>query len=312
MLLRSLALSFALVGLFLFPACSDKPAAAPQTPPAAAKPESALRTSGVLHFDGLPPGSVSVAEVLIVSSLSDEARERILRQRVLFEYKVTGRVEEVVATGIEGVSSADSARLEARLAKLPAMFPPIRVDDIDLGNNRLRKYQSDPELLKEYKYLFASIKWDNLERGLNFINDKIEADSQALLAAQSGETSDDVFEQAAVTLKWLESVQRHRNDYVALAMGYVDAKNRYLKSEAQAGPPEPTDWDSYVTRYSNRLIMDTSEYLEGSSFAAEDGSFEAVGHGIVVVRVELGGVSAYFLPESEDEQRVRIENLQQF
>ena len=58
--------------------------------------------------------------------------------------------------------------------------------------------------------------------------------------------------------------------------------------------------------------MDTSEHLEGAAFAAEDGSFEVEGHGIVIVRVELGVVSAYFLPGSEKELRVRVENLKQF
>ena len=40
--------------------------------------------------------------------------------------------------------------------------------------------------------------------------------------------------------------------------------------------------------YANALIMDTSEHLLGAAFTAEDGSFEVKGHGIVIVRVELG------------------------
>ncbi|MFQ3271683.1 MAG: hypothetical protein ACI9A1_002010, partial [Lentimonas sp.] len=44
---------------------------------------------------------------------------------------------------------------------------------------------------------------------------------------------------------------------------------------------------------------------------AEDGSFEVEGQGMVIVRVELGVVSAYFLPGSGTEQRVRIDGLEQ-
>ena len=57
--------------------------------------------------------------------------------------------------------------------------------------------------------------------------------------------------------------------------------------------------------------MDTSENLLGAAFVAEDGSFEVEGRGLVIVRVELGVVSAYFLPGSEKETRVFIEDLQQ-
>ena len=59
------------------------------------------------------------------------------------------------------------------------------------------------------------------------------------------------------------------------------------------------------------LIMDTSEHILGSGFAAEDGSFDVKGHGIVIVRVELGAVSVYFMPATETEERVRIEGLEQ-
>ena len=317
MLLRWSILSSAFVSLFVVAACSD----VPSTPVAAAKPaaaevaelESKLKTSGVLRFDGLPPESISAAEVLIVSSLSDEARQRLLRQRELFEYKITGRVEAVaVGSAVADVLPADGVKLEASIAQLPAKFPPVRVEDFDLGNNRLRKFQSDPALSKEYQHLFASIKWDNLERGLTFIAEKIETDNKGLVA-QSAKADDAGYQQASVTLKWLKSVQQHYNAYVALAKDYFDAKNRCLKAQAgaQSTPAEPTDWDAYVAMYGNTLIMDTSEHLQGAAFAAEDGSFEVEGHGVVIVRVELGVVSAYFLPDSEKEQRVRVENLKQ-
>lgn len=320
MLLRPFLLSSAFVGLCLLAACSDTPshsvpAAKPAAKPAAeaAEPEPVLKTSGVLRFDGLPPESISAAEVLIVSSLSDEARQRLLRQRELFEYKITGRVEAVVgASAIADVLPADGVTLEAGIAQLPAKFPPVRVADVDLGNNRLRKFQSDPALFKEYKYLFGSIKWDNMERGLTFISEKIETDNKGLVA-QSAKADDAGYQQASVTLKWLKSVQQHYNAYVVLAKDYFDARNRYLQAQAvaQSKPAEPTDWDAYVAWYANTLIMDASEHLLGAAFAAEDGSFEVEGHGIVLVRVELGVVSAYFLPGSEKEQRVRVENLQQ-
>jgi len=38
------------------------------------------------------------------------------------------------------------------LSDLSTKFPPVLIKDIDLGNNPLRKYQSDRELFQEYKY----------------------------------------------------------------------------------------------------------------------------------------------------------------
>jgi hypothetical protein len=311
MLFRVSSLSSA---LFLLGACSD----APPEPAAAVKsavvaPKSVQKTSGILRFDGLSPESISASEVLVVSALSDVARERIVRQRELFEFKITGRVENPDAvSAIEGMSPVDAMKLEASLGTLRAQFPPIRVEDVDLGNNRLRKYQSDSALFKEYKYLFASIKWDNLERGLTFIGDKMTADNKALVARSNG-LDDEGFQQIDVTLDWLKAVQQHYNSYVELAKENVAAKNRYLKAQADGAstPAEPTDWDTYVAWYANDLIMDTSENLLGAAFVAEDGSFEVEGRGLVIVRVELGVVSAYFLPGSEKETRVFIEDLQQ-
>ena len=274
--------------------------------------KAVLKTSGILRFDGLPAESISAAEVLVVSVLSDVARERILRQRELFENKITGRVEDSAGvSSIEGMSPVDAMKLEASLETLRSQFPSVRVEDVDLGNKRLRKYQSDAVLFKEYKYLFASIKWDNVGRGLKFIADKMTADNKALVARSSG-MDDEAFQQSDVTLDWLKAVQQHYNSYIVLAQESVEAKNRYLQAQAAASTPaEPTDWDGYVAWHANHLIMDTSENLLGTAFAEEDGSFEVEGQGIVIVRVQLGVVSAYFLPSAEHEKRVLVEDLQQ-
>ena len=315
MLFRLFSLSSVFVSLFFLGACSD----APSKPTAAVKRDvtvakAVLKTSGILRFDGLPGESISAAEVLVVSVLSDVARERILRQRELFENKITGRVEDLAGvSSIEGMSPVDAMKLEASLGALRSQFPSVRVEDVDLGNNRLRKYQSDVALFKEYEYLFASIEWDNVERGLEFIADKMTADSKALVARSSG-MDDDALQQSDVTLDWLRAVQQHYNSYVVLAQESVEAKNRYLHAQAAVAstPAEPTDWDGYVAWHAHNLIMDVSENLLGTAFAEEDGSFEVEGQGIVIVRVQLGVVSAYFLPGSEHEKRVLVEDLQQF
>lgn len=314
MLFRLFSLSSVFVSLFFLGACSD----APSKPTAAVKRDvtvakAVLKTSGILRFDGLPGESISAAEVLVVSVLSDVARERILRQRELFENKITGRVEDLAGvSSIEGMSPVDAMKLEASLGALRSQFPSVRVEDVDLGNNRLRKYQSDVALFKEYEYLFASIEWDNVERGLEFIADKMTADSKALVARSSG-MDDDALQQSDVTLDWLRAVQQHYNSYVVLAQESVEAKNRYLHAQAAVAstPAEPTDWDGYVAWHAHNLIMDISENLLGTAFAEEDGSFEVEGQGIVIVRVQLGVVSAYFLPGSEHEKRVLVEDLQQ-
>ena len=316
MFLRLFAFSSVLLSLFGVVACSDAPSeskVAVPDPAEAEAPEPVLKTSGVLHFDGLPPGSVSAAEVLIVSELSDAARVRIERQRELFEYKITGRVEAAAEmAALAGVSAADSAHLVAALAELSGDFPPVFIKNIDLGNNRLRKYQSDVELFKEYQYLFRAIQWENLERGLKFIAEKVKADHAALVT-RADAAEDEAYEQIGATLDWLESVQAHYGQYVDLGHEYVEAQKRYLRVQAalDAKPSEPTDWDAYVAKYANTLFVDTSEHLLGAAFAAEDGSFEVEGHGTLIVRVELGVVSVYFFPGSEEEQRVRAEAVQQ-
>ena len=226
---RLLFVSSALISLFVFTACSDapsEPVAAPKPLVEKAKPVS--KTVGVLKFDGLPPDSVTAAEVLIVSDLSDDARKRLLRQRELFEYKITGRTEGGPAvSAIPDVAPADAMALDAKMRALRGEFPEVLVMDVDLGNNRLRKFQSDRELHKEYKYLFSSLKWDNLERGLQFLREKMETNNRDILAA--GEQADDIgYRQAEADITWLKSVQAYFGKYLALANDYSAAKDRYI------------------------------------------------------------------------------------
>ena len=164
MFLRFLFIPAASVLLFAATSCSDNssaPQAVQSTEPAA----TVLMTSGVLHLKGLPLEGITAKEVIVVENLDAEGRKRILRQRELFESKITGKVvavEEV--SSMAGVLPADATELEAAMAALRSQFPPALVVDVDLGNNRLRKYQSDAALFKAYQYLFKSLNWDNLER----------------------------------------------------------------------------------------------------------------------------------------------------
>ncbi|CAA6677519.1 Unannotated [Lentimonas sp. CC4] len=310
MLSRLLYVSSAFVSLFLFAACSDTPSKPVAAPKPAAAAKSVAKTAGVLKLDGLPPESVSAAEVIIVSELSADARKRISRQRELFEYKITGQTEGGAAvSAIPDVAPADAVKLDAAMRALKGQFPAVLVMDVDLGNNRLRKFQSDSGLHQEYKYLFSSLKWDNLERGLKFISEKMETSNQEILAAGE-KADDDGYRQAEANIAWLKSVRSYFAEYFALATDYHEAKDRYI--DAQTVDQDPTDWDTYAAMYAHMLIMDTSEHILGSGFAAEDGSFEVKGHGIMIVRVELGVVSAYFLPGSGTEERVRIDDLRQF
>lgn len=318
MRLRLCAVLLMWVSSFVVVGCSDTPSQGntPADPPHDAVPEPVPMTKGVLHYDGLPPSSVEIVEVLIVEKLSAAARERIERQRVLFEYKITNRSEPPAQVSVlAGVSAADGIQLLASLEKLSEAFPAVLVNDIDMGNNRLQKYQSDRGRFNEYQYLFGAIKLDNLERGLTSIADKIELDNKALVQqADQLQSDNERYQEVRVTLDWLQSLQAHYYAYAELAKHYFDAKNRYIEAKvvAESRPAEPTDWNAYAVAYANLLVMDTAEFLLGAAFAAEDGSFEAEGHGIVVVRAELAGTSAYFIPGSEKEKRVWIENLQQF
>lgn len=314
--LRFFAVACVCVSCLALVGCSDAPSKVEVVAESSveAAPESVAKSTGVLHYDGLPPGSVTVAEVLIVEKLSDAGRARLERQRELFEYKITGRVEQAAETSVlAGVSAADATNLVERFNQLSAEFPPVLVQDVDVGNHRLKKYQSDRERHKAYQYLFGALQWDNFERGLKFIAEKFEEDERALVAqANSLEMEDDHYAQVRVTLDWLKSVQVYYNAYVQLATDTFEARNRYLQAQATAqSVAEPTDWNTYAAVYGSMLIIDTSEYLEGAAMVADDGSFEVEGHGLLIVRLELEGVSVYFLPTSENEVRVRVEDLTQ-
>ncbi|MEN8663220.1 MAG: hypothetical protein ACN4GF_09680 [Lentimonas sp.] len=111
---------------------------------------------------------------------------------------------------------ADFTFLSGPLRKLNQSQPPELQVDLDLGNNRLHKLVSDADLREEYAQLFRSIKLDNLERAVNFINEKHEVDAKTLVKTVEQLKGEEA-QRVKVTLDWLNQMAEHLRQYLDLA-----------------------------------------------------------------------------------------------
>jgi hypothetical protein len=292
--------------------CSE-PAPKPVKP---AKPDTAqsqatisITNSGVVHFEGIPQTGITAKEVLLLSSLNTEALTRLERQRELFEYTITGvnpELEEMNAS----LSSEDKAELSNSMAELKMAFPEQIIEDVSINqagvdDDRLRKVPSDRELYDKYKNLFNAINWENLPRALEFITESINNDSR-----DTAETylSKDAFtaKQAEITMEWLKSLKSHLNSYLSLGKAYVEAINRFSLKKAD---PKARTWDDYLAINSTQMIVDVSKNSLDSTFLSDDGSFSVEGEGLLIVRIEYGPRSAYFIPGNPSEKRVTVTSV---
>ena len=291
--------------------CSE-PAPKPVKP---AKPDTAqsqatisITNSGVVHFEGIPQTGITAREVLLLSSLDMDARTLLKRQRELFEYTITGvnpELEELNAT----LSDEDKAALSRTMAKLRMAYPEQIIEDVSIDqagvdDDRIRKISSDRELYEKYEKLFKAINWENLPRALKFINESIMNDSK-----DTAETyqSEDAYKskQAEITLQWLKVLQAHLNDYLSMGNAHVEAINRFSQQKAV---PRARTWEDYLAIYSTQMIIDVSKNIEDSTFLSEDGSFTVKGEGLLIVRIEYGPRSVYFIPEDPSETRVTVDS----
>lgn len=290
-----------------FSACSDPVQKTDSSSAGAEQPRLPIKkTLGVLELDGLLLDSVTGYEVFVVSKLEPEAVARIARQRELLAVRLGGgELNKPVGHDL-GVAPDDYIRLTELLQALNESFPPLLKVDLDLGNNRLRKLISDADKYEEYAYLFGSIQFDNMERALNFINEKYEMDAKALVKKAEQLKGED-FEREKVTLDWLNLVAKHLGRYVELATEYSKAQVVFTSGQ---GSIEPQDWAAYSAYYRQAMITGVSLHSLGSVLLAAAGPFEVEGHGTLVVRVEYGANSAYFIV-SEDESLVSVKDLRQ-
>lgn len=315
MLSRFLIPACALVASFSVVACSDQSAPAEPVVAAPVPAVPVAMTAGVVSFDGVPEEGVTTREVLIVSKLDPTTREHLLRQRVLFEYKILGEVEPVAeeSSTLPNILAEDATPLQAEMSKLRAGFPAIIKESVQQKGGRSKNFQSSLALYQSYEKSFKAIGWGDFDQSLQAISDKISSDNEAIMT-RSKHANPDTFEQLRLTLDWLNQVNAHLRSYVALANKYIEAGNKYieLRVAGEEAEPEPTDWDGFVARYSHALIVEIDGSSDGEGTIQEDGSFEVVGQGTLVVRVEYGPVSAYFLPGESSEKRVTVSDRREF
>jgi len=111
--------------------------------------------------------------------------------------------------------------------------------------------------------------------------------------------------QAEITLQWLKVLQAHLNDYLSMGNAHVEAINRFSQQKAV---PRARTWEDYLAIYSTQMIIDVSKNIEDSTFLSEDGSFAVKGEGLLIVRIEYGPRSVYFIPEDPSETRVTVDS----
>ncbi|MGJ8639299.1 MAG: hypothetical protein ACSHYA_07880 [Opitutaceae bacterium] len=301
---RLYSIALCIISLFVA-SCSDSGSPAETAAPAVEPVGPVKKTLGVLELQGIPLDSATGYEVIVVSELEPEGRARIQRQRELFEQKLSGAPAVESNEDALDISPADYTRLNAKLLELKKSFPEVLRMDVDAGEGRLRGFSSDSRMHDEYAYLFKSITLENLERGLNFINEKYEADGEALVEKVE-KLEDDAYKREKITLMWLRKVAEHLTAHLELGKE-LGAAMATVESGVFS---EPQDWSGYVAYFRNALIMDVSLNGVGSAMLESPGAFEVEGHGELIVRVEFGADSAFFII-SPDEKRVLVKDLQQ-
>lgn len=269
--------------------------------------EPVAKTSGQVQLGEVPEDGLMVRELIVVGALDEATRAHLQRQRELFELKVRGEV----LTHDEWQQSEQYRQLLEQWKLLTGSYPEPLIVDVDLGNNRLRKYPSERALYDAYRSLFFALEFSNMQRGIEFIQNKINED-RARLELQLKSDSEDQSKIAEVTLQWLKQVHGYLSTY-------IDAANEYWKAEAAFATERakamalPQSWDEYVSVYETAILVGISKQIIGSTEIAEDGQFEVEGQGELLVRLEyVGPRSAYFLVQDQNESRVQVENLREF
>lgn len=294
------------VALLLFSACSEPEDSTPVLEPVeVAAPVS--KTSGQVNFDGIPDKGLVMRELIIVSKLDADVRRQLQRQRELFELKLRG---EVSSYG-EWESSERCKNLLAKWREAIDRYPKPLVLDVDLGNNRLRKYQSSQALYSEYKPLFTALNFSNLERGIQFIEKQIGEDMVPLNVLLESDNLDDQHI-ATVTKQWLKQVHELLATVTELGNEYFSQQAAFAK-EADAFMSEPQTWEGYAQRYAMTMVVGISKNSLGSVELGVDGRFKAAGQGEIIVRLEYAGaLSAYIFPQDPEEKRAWVTDLREY
>jgi hypothetical protein len=273
--------------------------------------EPVKMTSGTVRLVDLPVEGMTAYEVIVVENLEPEARQRIHRQRELLEFKLNGATPTQVLDAAHGMGAKDYTALQAEFQELRKRYPEVLVQELSAPsqNGRVLKFSSDATMHEDYKYLFDAITFDNLERALAFIAEKIKKDRSGLEGyAEDGQG--DASNQATVTADWLADVAVHLNQYLAWGNRVVTVKNAYIDALAQAStePEVPQEWAGYTAYYKDILLIDVLQHSLGTAMVGPEGHFNVEGQGELLVRIEYGLDSTYFII-SEEESRVVVEDI---
>lgn len=265
-------------------------------------------TSGTVIFVDVPYEGVTSREIITIPSMSAGLRGELERQRQLFEDKLVGG--RVVTPQFEGLTDKDAKALTDQLLALRSSYPPVLTEQRKVGDNRSETFKSDQARFYAYAKLFKAIKPDNIHDALEAIDDQIQKDGAAIVELAEASTRNSVKVQADIDLKWLKSLHGYLETYLPVAQEVNAARQRYygLHDSVQKAIRYKT-WDDYMSAKATTLLSQLMSESEGAADLDAAGRFTVEGAGELVVRVEYGLYSAYFIATDESEERLTLQDL---
>lgn len=309
----SICLLFSFLAAFCLAGCQDssqtESGSSSATSEAAAQPKGPVAvTSGRVNLVDLPTEGKTAIEVIIVSTLEPETARKVNRQRALYEKMLLGEPEET----LDDITLPDEqlAPYQARLDALKLQFPSIISKELNTGGGRMVNFSSDAALHKDYAYLFNAVTLKNFERALPVLKDKIEATNKDLV--EKGNLAEgDALYQAQINVEWVAALAKLFGEYIQLGNEFMAVEAEYLKTYLTAHGNEPLNWKDFSAYYRATLFAQVAQHSQGAALADADGNFEVEGQGMLIVRVEYGLDSVYFIID-ETEQRVKVDGLREW
>lgn len=301
--------SFCVLSVLWLTACGDgtstseNAAKAVETEADSIVNSTVLKRSGRVVLVDVPSEGNTAIEVLAVTKLEDETLRKVKRQRELFERMLLGQPEET-ADDLE-LPEADLATFKGQLDALKPKFPPIFSKELNVGGGRMVRFTSEMKRHQDYAYLFGAISLDNIDRALPILKEKVEATNRELVERGNLAEGEALY-QVQIELEWVGKLATLLGEYIRLGNSYLTAKTEYAEAFLKTHSNEPMNWRDFAAYYRATLFVEVSQHSTGATVVEEDGSFEVEGEGFLLVRLEYGLDSAYFIM-SEEETRVQIE-----
>ena len=312
MLLRMLAAVYCLVFAFYWAACSEpsKPASqAPEQPPEAA--EVKVSWMGRVLFEGIPMEGATLKEAIVVSEIDPDTRAKLEHQRALFEAKINPpAVTPVSLKNVGLLSKNDAAELGAKLLEMRKSYPQMLVEEKNIGNGRMSQFRSDSELFYGFAAKFKEMTLDNMTPIIESIDEAIQVAGKRIVESSEGRGGQARL-QADTDLAWLGQLHEYLRTYLPLTKEVNMAMQRHAETQgASLADTDLPSWEGFAQRHSATLLSEVYSKGLDESEIGDDGRFTVSAEGELVIRVEYGLYSAYFLPESANESRVQVVDLE--